>query len=119
VQFLNYLILLAIAIIWRPNPNNGRYAYEELVSHIDDDGETGEGGVDMEMEDMQAVRSSPVLNLDIVMCALTIDLADAQRDTALGIEEDDDVEFSRQESDETSPNSGNPYKSKEESSYGA
>jgi hypothetical protein len=93
-MFLNYLILLAIAIIWRPNPNNGRYAYEELVSHIGDDGETGEGGVDMEMEDMQA------------------------RDTALGIEEDD-VEFSRQESDETSPNSGNPYKSKEESSYGA
>lgn len=96
-MFLNYVILLAIALIWRPNPNNGRYAYEELVSNVPgEEGETGDD-VNMEMEDMQAHH----------------------RDTSLGIEED---EFSRQTSDDlsdsSSPNSGNPYKSKEES-YGA
>jgi hypothetical protein len=79
-QFLNYVILLAIALIWRPNPNNGRYAYEELVSNVPgEEGETGDD-VNMEMEDMQAhhVRLHPPPTIRCVcvrcvrVCAMSV-----------------------------------------------
>jgi hypothetical protein len=88
-MLLNYLILLAIAIIWRPNPNNGRYAYEELVSSEPpgEDGRAERDEEDLELEDMQAPR-----------------------DTALGIEED-----TMEQQDEFSESSYSPnMKSKEE-----
>jgi len=56
---LGYLILLATATIWRPNPNNGRFAYEELS--------TSDTGEDTEMADMNQLDTSVGIEEDVIV----------------------------------------------------